>query len=610
VKLQRMLRRHLLTSRPLSERALFQRAFASTIIGSSESQTRMWRALFAPVSASSCNVDQLLVANQRRLNHAWNNASGGGAQRFGGNQREFRAQEEEDEAIADEEDTGAAAGEATPTPIEPAKVVKMDVRVINPNNSEMENPPVIPSFDGIQKQLPEWLKEGIRRLNYHDCTPIQAHTMPLVLQGKDLIGLAPTGSGKTVAFAVPSLAGMKLPSDGYPQILVICPVRELAQQTGKVFRSLVAPHGNIRVVEIYGGADRGPQASALWSGADILVATPGRLNDFLGAGDVDFRNLSFLVFDEADRLLDMGFAPQLDSIMEYVDPGRKRQTLMWSATWPREVQTLASNYLTPDRLMVKAGNAGEGGLVVNENISQHVHIAPTHSERIRKLRSLYDEGHIDVTKKSIFFVQKKVTCDEVAYEISRTLASLDIPLVGNLVQPLHGGMSQDKRDRVINQFRAGKIKVLVATDVAARGLDFPDVEHVVNFDPPLEIDSYVHRIGRTGRAGRKGKAHTFVMGPSKWLPDLIKYLERSKQEIPSQLHSMARESGFKSGFRGRGGRGRGGFGGRGGGGGGFGGRNSGGGNFGNGGFGNGPTSVSRQGGFGRPSSPAQYNDWN
>lgn len=473
----------------------------------------------------------------------------------------------------------------------PAKVTKMDVRVLDSANQELQSPETMATFSIMQKRIPDWLFTGIQRMKYEIPTPIQEYTVPQVLAGRDLIGLAPTGSGKTVAFAVPSLAKLQGHGDGYPQILVVCPVRELAQQTAKVFRALVAPHGKLNVVECFGGADRGQQASALWSGADILVATPGRLNDFLESGDTDLRNLSFLVFDEADRLLDMGFAPQLDKIMEHVDAAKKRQTLMWSATWPKEVQTLANKYLQRDRLMVRAGNAGEG-LVVNESIAQNVHIVNGHRDRLSKFKSLYTDNLISQNGKVIVFCQRKDACDSLAAEIGQLLSSQG-GLDRRQVVPLHGGMNQDKRDRVIELFKTGRVRVIVATDVAARGLDFPDVEAVVNFDSPMEIDSYVHRIGRTGRAGRTGVAHTFVDASGqngKWLPDLVEYLQRSKQPCSGDLKRLAADAqmrlsakrfGRGGGFGG--GRGRGGnrFGGGGGGGGGrFGGGGGGGGRFG------------------------------
>jgi ATP-dependent RNA helicase DDX5/DBP2 len=441
--------------------------------------------------------------------------------------------------------------------------------------------------------LPPWLQQGIRDMKYAAPTTIQSYTIPMLNTGADAIGLAPTGSGKTVAFAIPSLAKLK-PSNGNPQVLVLCPVRELVQQTAKVFRSLCA-HTRLRVCEAYGGSPRNEQMGQLHRGCDILVAAPGRLVDFLQSGAVDLGSLQFLVFDEADRLLDMGFSDALDTIMGYVP--KERQTMMWSATWPDAVRTLANNYLLRTRLTIRAGGAGGDSQLVNHNIKQIVSVAATVQDRVKQVIDIFRKAGPEA--KAIVFVMRKDTCEEVSAGIGRALQTA-LGTDARTIQALHGGMHQSYRDRVVRAFKQGQVRVLVATDVAARGLDFPDVEYVINFDAPHEIDSYCHRIGRTGRAGRKGTAYTILMQETaKVAPDLVLYLRKSNQEVIPAVEEMARSydqlaaakrrgkwDKFRGNRNGGGGGGGRGFGGGGRGGGGYGGGRGGGGGYG-GGYGGG-----------------------
>lgn len=388
------------------------------------------------------------------------------------------------------------------------------------------------SFDNL-KDSPSWLQDGLGRLRYPSTTVIQSYTIPILDDGHDLIGLAPTGSGKTVAFAVPALKRLQQNDDGSPSVLVLAPTRELVQQTSRVFESLSC--GQVRVAEAYGGASREVQARRLHKGCDVLVACPGRLKDFLDNGDVSIRKVSFLVFDEADRLLDMGFQIQLDEIVDYLDRSGRVQTMMWSATWPKEVQELARNYLSPDRLIVRAGTAGTGRQV-NEHIKQNVLFAETLEDRIEELAKLIESGKIDEnTAKLIIFVERQIDTESTARALSRRLG-IDSRYVG----VIHGGLTQRQRDMVMSRFKSSRIRLLVATDVASRGLDIPDVTCVVNFQAPKNIDSYCHRIGRTGRAGRSGEAYTFVgRADGAIAADLIDYLQRCSMAVPPQLTQQA-----------------------------------------------------------------------
>lgn len=408
--------------------------------------------------------------------------------------------------------------------------------------------PVLAKFSDLPDSIPDWLKSNVEQMGFKNATPIQGATMPFLLDGRDVVGLAPTGSGKTAAFAIPALARFKRNRNGNPAILVIAPVRELVQQTTKVFRTV----GKSQVItcEAYGGTSRGLQARDLQRGCDVLVACPGRLTDFLKSGTVSLDDVRFLVLDEADRLLDMGFQPQIDEIMQYCAP-EGVQVMMWSATWPTSVQRLAQAYLSREAVMVRAGDGF--GQQINADITQHVFVCRSINDKGTKLRELASKGLLRLSEsKVIVFVKTQADCEGVAAFLSRCL-EIDPRRFGLI----HGGMEQDRRDHVISDFKNGKKPILVATDVASRGLDISDVQAVINFSPPNDIDSYCHRIGRTGRAGRKGSAFTFVDAPGAFASSLVEYLERCKQEVPSELREMGRFDRFSSGSSRFGSRGRG-----------------------------------------------------
>ncbi|KAG5474791.1 hypothetical protein LSCM4_03968 [Leishmania orientalis] len=406
-----------------------------------------------------------------------------------------------------------------------------DVCITDSDGHEVDVTP-LNSFAEL-RDAPKWLAEGLRTLKYPSTTDIQKFTIPLLANGHDVIGLAPTGSGKTVAFAVPALAAFQRNPDGTPCVLVLAPTRELVQQTTKVFQNLAC--GQVRVCEAYGGAPRDLQARRLRNGCDVLVACPGRLKDFLDGGDVSIRNMSFLVFDEADRLLEMGFQANLDEIMAYLNSASHPQTMMWSATWPESVQEMARKYLSDDRLLIRAGTTGTG-LQVNEQIKQEFFFCNTFTERIEKLGSLVEDGTIDDNSdKLIIFVERQTDTENTARAFSHRLG-IDVRYVGTI----HGGLSQRQRDKVMDMFKKNQIRLLVATDVASRGLDIPDVTCVVNFRAPKSIDSYCHRIGRTGRAGRTGTAYTFLGREDNALAaDLVDYLTRCCVTVPTELMQLA-----------------------------------------------------------------------
>lgn len=389
---------------------------------------------------------------------------------------------------------------------------------------------------------PLWLKDGLNDSGFPETTPIQKYTIPVLEEGHDVIGLAPTGSGKTVAFAVPALKNFKNATNA-PSILILAPTRELVQQTTIVFQKL--SRGEVRVCEAYGGSPRELQAKRLANGCDVLVACPGRLNDFLKQGDVSLHNLSFLVFDEADRLLDMGFQIQLDEILSHMDPSVPVQKMMWSATWPTSVQRLAKAYLSSNRYVVRAGASGTG-LQVNRNISQTMQFADSVEDRIDFIAKLIETGKIDEnTAKVIIFVERKSDTENVAYSLSQKLG-----INSRFVGVLHGGLHQRQRDNVMNHFKKSDIRLLVATDIASRGLDIPDVTCVINFDVPGSIDSYCHRIGRTGRAGRKGDAFTLINGQNCPIaPELVDYLRKANIDVPERLVEVSKKEASRRMYR-------------------------------------------------------------
>jgi ATP-dependent RNA helicase DDX5/DBP2 len=375
----------------------------------------------------------------------------------------------------------------------------------------------------------------------------------MALSGRDMVGIASTGSGKTLAYILPAIVHINAQApvrrgDG-PVALVLAPTRELAMQIHLEAQKF-GKYAQIRSTCIYGGASKGPQTRELNAGVEICIATPGRLLDMLNENRTNLRRVTYLVMDEADRMLDMGFEPQIRKIVEQIRPDR--QTLMWSATWPKEVQSLARDFLK-DFIQVNIGS-----LDISANIRvKQVILTCSPYDKMRLLIEELSQIMADAEPgKVIIFTAKKVTADEVASTLNRER----FPAVA-----IHGDKSQNERDYVMRQFKSGHSAILVATDVAARGLDVKEINYVINFDLPKNIEDYVHRIGRTGRAGKYGTSISFFSPgeDASIARDLIKILEEAKQEVPSLLRNSVASRGSFNNRRGasRGGRGaRGGFG--------------------------------------------------
>lgn len=387
-----------------------------------------------------------------------------------------------------------------------------------------------PVFTFEEAGFPDYVMHQIHKNSWISPTAIQSQGWPIALSGRDCVGIAQTGSGKTLSFILPAIVHINhQPSlergDG-PVALVLVPTRELAQQVQVVANEFGAS-SQIRNACVYGGAPRGPQIRDLERGCQICIATPGRLIDFLESGRTNLKRTTYLVMDEADRMLDMGFEPQIRTILEQIRPDR--QTLMWSATWPKEVQKLAEDFLH-DYIQV---NIGALQLTANHNILQIVDVCMEH-EKEDKLSKLLKEIMRENENKTIIFAETKRKVDDITRRIKRERW----PAIC-----IHGDKSQGERDWALNDFRSGKSSILIATDVASRGLDVDDIKFVINLDYPNNSEDYVHRIGRTGRSTNTGTAYTFFTpNNGKQAQDLINVLQEAKQVVNPKLVQLAESS--------------------------------------------------------------------
>ncbi|KAI5172326.1 ATP-dependent RNA helicase DDX5/DBP2 [Nematocida sp. LUAm3] len=407
--------------------------------------------------------------------------------------------------------------------------------------------------------FPAAILSEFTRSGYTEPTPIQAQGWPMALTGRNMVGVANTGSGKTLSFILPAMIHAKAqqalrPGDG-PIVLVLAPTRELVSQIEEE-TARYAKFFGLSSASVFGGVASGPQKAALRRGVEILIATPGRLIDLYEQKALYLSRVTFLVLDEADRMLDMGFEPQLKKIIPETNP--QRQTLMWSATWPEGVKSLARSYMK-EYIQVKIGSAD---LVANAKIIQKTFIVD-HWEKDKTLSEILTDisGNNDQNPRIIIFCNQKRRCDELVDKMQE---------YGWPAEALHGDKAQNQRDRIISDFKIGRRTVLVATDVAARGLDVKDVKAVVNYDFPINCEDYIHRIGRTARGNcEEGYSYTFF-SPKDDRGNAKKYVEilkETNQEIPQQLFTLGasrggtgggnRRYGGSSSFgRGRGGSGK------------------------------------------------------
>ncbi len=344
-----------------------------------------------------------------------------------------------------------------------------------------------PSF--AELGLDAQILRALTNLGYETPSPIQAETIPALLQGRDVVGLAQTGTGKTAAFALPILQQLDLGKKSPPQALVLAPTRELALQVCEAFESY-ATQLNVRILPVYGGQGYGFQLNALARGVQIVVGTPGRVKDHLERGTLDLSGLRFVVLDEADEMLTMGFAEDVESILSGTPV--EKQVALFSATMPGAIRKLSRTYLrNPREVSVKAATA------TATNVT-HRYIVVPYPQKVEALSRILE---VEATGGTIVFVRTKNETETVAEKLRAR---------GFSAAAINGDMVQAQRERTIGNLKSGGLDVLVATDVAARGLDVDRISHVINYDIPIDTESYVHRIGRTGRAGRSGDAISFV----------------------------------------------------------------------------------------------------
>ncbi len=352
-------------------------------------------------------------------------------------------------------------------------------------------------------RLDHRLEKAVRESGYIKPTPIQSSTIPIILTGRDLIGTAQTGTGKTAAFVLPMLHNLMHRPNGHhkTRALVIAPTRELAEQTNVEIRKLGKFCG-MRSVTVYGGVGMEPQERGLRRGVEVVVACPGRLIDHIERGNADLSHVEILVLDEADRMLDMGFLPSIKRILRHLPANR--QTMLFSATIPDELTQLTDIMRTPERIDIDLKAPAK-------TVAHALYPCPQHL-KTSLLLTLLESSDVSSV---LIFTRARRRADRLAQQLARK---------GHKVTALHADKSQGQRQRSLEDFRRGRCDIMVATDIAARGLDIADVTHVINYDVPDTADLYIHRIGRTGRAEREGDAMTLVTGADSLI---VRDIERS-----------------------------------------------------------------------------------
>lgn len=376
--------------------------------------------------------------------------------------------------------------------------------------------------------LPQTMLKKFTEQGFKAPTAIQAQSWPILMQNRDIVGIAKTGSGKTLAFCIPAIMHISAqdpirPGIDGPIALVMAPTRELAQQIEAEARKVLP--STMRCACVYGGAPKGPQIGMLREGVHILVCTPGRLIDLMEIKRINLLRVTFLVMDEADRMLDMGFEPQVRQVCSQIRPDR--QTLMFSATWPKEIQALAGTF---QRNFIRI-HVGSTELVANPDVTQKFVL----TQEFGKFDELKKVMAIHKGKRVLVFCKTKRTADQLEYQLKG---------LGYDTMAIHGDKEQRQREFILERFRRDSRLCVVATDVAARGLDIKQLEVVVNYDFPMQIDDYVHRIGRTGRAGAKGESITFITKKEDQITapvvhTLIGIVDGAKQEVPEWMREWA-----------------------------------------------------------------------
>ncbi|KAL0477490.1 ATP-dependent RNA helicase, partial [Acrasis kona] len=407
--------------------------------------------------------------------------------------------------------------------------VRLDynIKVFHSDAESIPNP--VSSFSHMSLSFPKHIQDTIHQLKFEKPTAIQSQAWPIIMSGHDMIGLAETGSGKTLAFILPALVHTeendKLTKRKGPRILILAPTRELAQQIQSECEKYSAHGSAVHTTCLYGGEVRKSQLKNLKQNkSSIIIATPGRLLDFLQAGVISLDDITYVVLDEADRMLDMGFAPQITQICSQMRPDR--QTLMFSATWNKAVQDMSDKFISqPDPFIV---NIGAIGTTANQSVKQEF-LFIRQDDKLKKLKKLLDD-RMNKSSRVLIFCATKHCTDHVTNRLREE---------GWPALSMHGSRNQKEREWVIDEFKSGEAPIMVATDVAARGLDIDNITLVINYDMPNDIETYVHRIGRTGRAGKSGAAMSLFTPESVHLSRrMIELLVEAKQEVPDQLSKL------------------------------------------------------------------------
>jgi ATP-dependent RNA helicase DDX3X len=392
-----------------------------------------------------------------------------------------------------------------------------------------------PINDLSTDRIPFGVKQNLSRAKITQLTPVQKNAFSIGLDRRDLMACSQTGSGKTLAFLVPLLSTLiskdmkaekirinEFQSSLLPRVLIIAPTRELVNQIYDEARKFASGTKLTGIAAVYGGASQSGQIEQIKKGCEVLIGTPGRLQDFLSRGIFRLDKIEYLVLDEADRMLDMGFEPAIRDICGAYKLNKERTTMMFSATFAKEIQHLARDFLKKDYIFMSVGRVGSTTTLITQNF------IPCSDLDLND--TIVDVMKQHIGKKVLVFVEAKFECETL-----RTLLEGS----GIIAETIHGDRGQRDRDWAIKSFKTGKTKVLIATDVASRGLDIGDIDIVVNYRMPASIDQYVHRIGRTGRAGKKG-ASISIITPKDWVikKDLIKFLEEHSLEVPQYLHNL------------------------------------------------------------------------
>jgi Superfamily II DNA and RNA helicases len=359
--------------------------------------------------------------------------------------------------------------------------------------------------------LSKEIQKAIAEMGFEEATPIQSKSIPAIMEGNDVTGQAQTGTGKTCAFGIPAIEMLDTETEGV-QVLILCPTRELAIQVSDELKNVSKHKRNVRILPIYGGQPIDRQIMVLKKRPQIIIGTPGRVMDHMRRHTLKLGNLRMIVLDEADEMLNMGFREDIDTILEEVPD--ERQTILFSATMPKEILDLTKKY-QKNPVFIKSVHKE----LTVPSIEQY-YLEVSESSKLEMLSRLIDANSI---KLSLVFCNTKKRVDELASNLQSR---------GYSAEALHGDMRQIQRDKVMSKFRKGSIDILIATDVAARGIDVDDIEAVFNYDLPKDEEYYVHRIGRTGRAGRAGKAYSFVIGREMYeLRDIQRYTKSTIKRI-------------------------------------------------------------------------------